>query len=119
MAIRNGPVRPSCAGRAPAACRLAKVFPRSEWSQSAVHSVDTWYPFSARTLFYNLRLLVRRLKCADTTEMSDAFDEDFAAGLLGKHILVGITYVDAADKPIDRDKSTGAWFARTNRKGSC
>jgi hypothetical protein len=28
--------------------------------------------------------------------MTDTFDEDFVAGLVGKHILVGITYVDAA-----------------------
>jgi hypothetical protein len=39
--------------------------------------------------------------------MSDKFDEELAASFIGMHLLIGITYVDAAEQPIEQEQLHG------------
>ena len=46
--------------------------------------------------------------------MHDDFDEEFASDMLGKHVLVGITFVDAAERPVEQRHLHG-WVVRASR----
>jgi hypothetical protein len=46
--------------------------------------------------------------------MTDASDEDFGRTLIGKYILAGVTYIDAAGRPIEQKQIHGK-VVRANR----
>ena len=48
-------------------------------------------------------------------EVAPEFDDDIAAELIGRHVLVGITYVDEADQVLEQKQVHGV-VVRANRQ---